>query len=275
MADTFSILLKEFFSENYVFDKENFVLKRGANEMTRGVHRTLSEGEKTAIAFCYFVACIHRKVEANGDYKKIFLVFDDPVTSMSYDFIFSIAQTLKNLNVSDQGEISVNPSRINGNSCIRPELLILTHSSYFFNVAFSNRVIDEKAAFSLYVENGVHKLTNINKYVAPFQQQLQDIYRVVEGQEPDHGTGNSIRSVLEAIGRFCRPDKADSLSNFITFLAAEEGMVLRSVMINSLSHGSYYEESPSPEDLKLACGEAIQVVERFAKGQLEAIKAMA
>ena len=41
VAETFELLLKEFFAEKYVFDKTNFVLKRGEQEMARGPHRTL------------------------------------------------------------------------------------------------------------------------------------------------------------------------------------------------------------------------------------------
>ena len=103
VADTFELLLKDFFGDKYVFDKDAFVIKRGVHEMARGPHRTLSDGEKTAIAFCYFVACVHRKVTANTDYRRLFMVFDDPVTSMSYDFVFAIAQTLKNLNIGGGG----------------------------------------------------------------------------------------------------------------------------------------------------------------------------
>ena len=126
VAETFELLLKEFFPEKYVFDKTNFVLKRGEQEMARGPHRTLSDGEKTAIAFCYFIACAHKKVATGSDYKKLFLVFDDPITSMSYDFVFEIAQTLKNLNISDQGEISINPGKFDDNKCWRPQILLLT-----------------------------------------------------------------------------------------------------------------------------------------------------
>ncbi len=46
VADTFALLLKEFFGEKYVFDKASFALKRGDKEMTRGPHRTLSDGEQ-------------------------------------------------------------------------------------------------------------------------------------------------------------------------------------------------------------------------------------
>lgn len=273
VAETFVLLLKEFFADKYVFDKDKFVLRRGDHEMIRGPHRTLSDGEKTAIAFCYFIACVHRKIASNSDYRKLFLVFDDPVTSMSYDFVFAIAQTLKNLSISDKGEVLINPGKIDGNRRVRPELLILTHSSYFFNVSRANRVVKDDATFSLSANVGGHKFANLRNYVAPFEQQLEHVYRVANGTEPDHGTGNAVRSVLEAIGRFCRPDKCGSLEEFITHLAGEESFSIKSIMINSLCHGTYYDEAPTADDLTLACQETLSVVERYASGQISVIKA--
>lgn len=273
VAATFELLLQSFFGKKYVFDKTSFTLKRGEKEMTRGPHRTLSDGEKTAIAFCYFIACAHKKVQKGSDYRRLFLVFDDPITSMSYDFIFEIAQTLKNLNFSEQGDISNNPSRIDGKKCWRPDLLILTHSSYFFNISITNKVVEENAAFALHSSGAQHSFVPLSKYVAPFQQQLIDVHEVANGKDPDHRTASSVRSVLEAIGRFCRPDKSDSLTNFVKHLAGEQKIVLKSVLINSLCHGTYYEETPPPDDLVAACKETIDVVALFAPGQLELIRA--
>lgn len=272
VAETFELLLKNFFADKYVFDKDKFELKCGNREMTRCLNRTLSDGEKAAVAFCYFIACIHRKVTSNSDYRKLFLVFDDPVTSMSYDFVFAIAQTLKNLGISDKGEVSINPGKIDGDKCVRPELLILTHSSYFFNISRTNRVVHEEATFSLSTDGTMHKLTQLKSYLAPFEQQLAHVYRVANGNNPDHGTGNAIRSILEAIGRFCRPDKSQSLDKFIGYLVGEEDIRINSIMINSLCHGTYYDETPPPDDLKLACVETIAVVERFAAGQIAIIQ---
>lgn len=272
VAETFQLLLRELFGEKYLFDEENFILRRGQRKMVRGPYRTLSDGEKTAIAFCYFVACVHRKERAESDYQKLFLVFDDPVTSMSYDYVFAIVQILKHLSISKKGRISVNPSLIDGNTYVRPQLLIMTHSSYFFNVSLTNNAVDGSSAFALYGENNGHRIVKLDKFVAPFQQQLRDIYEVANGKDPDHGTGNAIRSVLEAVGRFCRPDKSKQLGHFIEFLAGEAGITIRSVMINSLSHGSYYEEVPPPDDLRLACQETLDVVQKFAVGQLEIVR---
>ena len=272
VSETFELLVRHFFAKKYVFDREKFILKREGNEMTRGPDRTLSDGEKTVIAFCYFIACIHRKVKKNGDYKHLFLVFDDPVTSMSHDFVFSIAQTLKNLSISTEGVISINPADIDCKKFIRPELLILTHNSYFFNISIVNRVVDGKAAFDLHTDGANHKLTPLNRYIAPFQEQLIDIVEVARKvKKPDHRTGNAVRSVLEAIGRFCHPDKTDSLTKFITFLGEHGEFQIKSIIINNLSHGTYYLETPPPNELKLACEEAILVVEKYAPGQLKII----
>lgn len=181
---------------------------------------------------------------------------------MSYDFVFAIAQTLKTLNIAEHGEISINPGKIDGNKCWRPEILLLTHSSYFFNISITNRVVDDNVAFALHIDGKSHSLSRLNKYIAPFQQQLIDINEVANGKGPDHRTANSIRSVLEAIGRFCRPDKPDSLTDFVKNLAGEEDMTLKSILINSLCHGTYYDETPPPDDLEFACKEALVVVEQ-------------
>ena len=187
----------------------------------------------------YFIACIHRKVATNSDYKRLFLVFDDPVTSMSYDYVFSIAQTLRYMTISETGEISINPANVGADNYDRPELLILTHSTYFFNIAQSNKVVGKKSTFALHSEGVKHKVSQMTNYVAPFQQQLKHVYGVANGQNPDHSTCNAVRSVLEAVGRFCRPDKTSNLSEFISYLASEDGIAIKSVLINSLCHGSY------------------------------------
>lgn len=268
VASTFETLITSFFGDRYTFDKSTFTLKRGNREMARGPSRTLSDGEKTVIAFCYFIACVHKKVSKTSEYSRLFMVFDDPITSMSYDYIFAIAQTLKNLSISSTGDVAINPGLIN-NGYSKPELLVFTHSSYFYNICITNRVVKEDAAFFLHKHGAGHELTNLKKYIAPFEEHLREIVAVDGGADPSHSTGNAIRCVLEAVGRFCHPDKCDSLSNYIIYLATEESFEIKSVLINNLSHGTYYDETPSPDELRDACSEAIRIVEKYAKGQLE------
>src|SRR3546814_20069294 len=76
-------------------------------------------------------------------------------------------------------------------------------------------------------------LSKRDRYIAPFEQHLKHVVDVHDGGDPDHTTGNAVRCVLEAIGRFCHPDKCDSLSNFVTFLAEDGGFAIKSVLIRS------------------------------------------
>ncbi len=226
VATTFESLIVSFFGQKYSFDKASFTLRRDNREMTRGPSRTLSDGEKTVIAFCYFIACVHKKVKTTSDYGKVFLVFDDPITSMSYDYVFAIAQTLKHLSISNTGTVSLNPADIN-KGFQRPELLVFTHSSYFYNICVTNKVVKDEGAFFLHKAGQAHQLSKLKKYIAPFEEHLREIVGVHGGAEPSHTTGHAIRCVLEAVGRFCHPDKCDSLSNYISYLAGEEGFEIK------------------------------------------------
>jgi wobble nucleotide-excising tRNase len=188
---------------------------------------------------------------------------------MSYDFVFAIAQTLKNMSISAVGEVSINPTDLNKSK--RPDLLIFTHSSYFYNICVNNRVVKDGAAFFLHNAGQQHKLSRRDQFVAPFEQHLKEVVDVHNGQDPSHTTGNAVRCILEAIGRFCHPDKT-SLTDFITYLAGDGGFEVKSVLINNLSHGTYYDEVPSPDELREACTETVQIVEKYAKGQLEVVR---
>ncbi|MGB0844084.1 MAG: AAA family ATPase [Alphaproteobacteria bacterium] len=269
VAQTFKEMLHEFFGSKYGFDNDDFTLTREGSSMRRGADATLSDGEKSVLAFCYFIANIHQKVKLDSDYGKLFIVFDDPVSSMSYDYVYTVAQTLKNLNVSDKGVVSVNPHNLGKGSSSRPNLLVLTHSNYFFNLLQSNKIVESGGSFQLQKRQSTHTLKKLDKYVSYFIQHLEDVYKVAKkGEEPSHTTGNSIRALLEAVGRFCRPDKVQ-LTEFLSYLMGKEKFGISSVLINTLSHGTYAEYCADPEDLKKACREAIKVIERYAPGQLK------
>ncbi len=263
-------LLSHFFYDKYSFDEQNFTIKKDGKTMpARGSHRTLSDGEKSVLAFCYFIAMIHLKVQSNDDYKKLFLVFDDPVTSMSYDFVFFIVQVLKNLRILNDGDILIENRRKDEQES-RIKLLILTHNSYFFNIAFANDVVKHNAAFSLDLLKGKHVLSKLDEYIAPFRNQLKDIILVAEGkEESNHTTANSIRSVLEAIKRFCHPDK--ELNEFFGDMVKDMGIDIQSVLIHDNSHGHPREMDAPPIDFKKACEDAIKIANAFIPGQINKI----
>jgi len=174
VADTFSALMTRFFRDKYSFDKTNFKVNRNNKEMLRGGDRTLSDGEKSIIAFCYFIAQTHLRVESNDDYKKLYFVFDDPVTSMSFDYIYSIIMCLKRLRISQDGEIGFNLE----NTWHKPKMLILTHNNYFYNVASTNKLVDARSLYQLVAGPTTHQLRSQEAFATPHALQLQDVYAV-------------------------------------------------------------------------------------------------
>lgn len=266
VAETFSLLLKRFFGTKYTFDGETFKVLRELKSMTRGGERTLSDGEKSVMAFCYFVAQSHLKVDSNDDYARLYFVFDDPVTSMSFDYLYEIVQTLKLLRIGVAGELEFNPRSVHA----RPRMLVLTHNNYFYNVASSNGAIPKDGLFQLMPGAVQHTLASQKGFATPHQQQLKHVYDVSVGKiEPEFMTPNSIRSVVESMWKFCRPDIVD-LGKFFEFLIDEYEVELKSVLINDLSHGGKFDDQPhKSDDIVDAAKEAVIVVRRFAEGQLK------
>ncbi len=266
VADTFTMLLKFVFGNKYVFNSNDFSIEKGEGLIVRGADKTLSDGEKSILGFCYYIAQSHILVENKDDYKNIFYVIDDPVTSMSYDYIHSLIQILKNWKIKANGEFT-----LNGQNIEKPKFLILTHSHILFNIASNNNLTDKRCYFLASLENKKTVLKCQNKFLSMHDHQLRHICLVSENKvEPELYTANYVRSVIEGVQRFCRPDKIN-LQEFVEVLASEHGISVKSVFINQFCH-SNVESIPNDNDLKLACDDALEVVRCFAAGQLKNIQ---
>lgn len=82
-------------------------------------YRSLSEGEKTLISFFYFVELVNGSAAQETHYaqdKKI-VVIDDPISSLSHNYVYDIASIIAN-------EI------VNGGKKVR-QVIVLTHSLFF------------------------------------------------------------------------------------------------------------------------------------------------
>ena len=278
VASTFNNLLTYFFFFlKYSFNKESFSIQLNDQDMpSRGNNHTLSDGEKSVMAFCYFIAMIHQKVKDVGDYEKLFLIFDDPVTSMSYDFIFQVVHVLKNLGTSNQGKISIKLRRAN-DGLNRPRLLILTHNIDFFNIAFNGGkgVVKRDSAFSFDVSDDMsgnkHKILEMPNYISPFRGQLKEVIFVACGKsDSSYTTASSIRFVLEGIKQFCHPHK--NLSQFIADIAHEKDINIPMTLIQDNNHGNPRENDILRKALKQACKDTLEIADMFIPGQVNQIK---
>ncbi|MHA7820039.1 MAG: AAA family ATPase [Erythrobacter sp.] len=266
VADTLEELISFAFHGRYSFDRENFSVKRDKKDMVRGSDRTLSDGEKTVLTFCYFVAQSHLKIDEVGDYRKLYLIVDDPVSSVSFDYVYCICQVLKTLRI-DGGDI-----RINTNGSVRPKLLILTHHDFCYNVVLNNNVVQKNALFQLVSRGHKHEVVHQKDFVAPHVFHLQHIIDVATSNTaPNPSTPNAVRSVLEGIWRFAYPKKTD-LQAFLNEVNSQHGVQVRSVLIQDMSHGGkMWTESPLSADIETACKEAVEILRYYAPGQVEGV----
>lgn len=267
VAGTFEFLLKLVFGGKYTFDATRFVVQRNKTDMTRGGDRTLSEGEKSVLGFCYYLAQTHLKVSEADDYKKVFFIIDDPVSSVSFDYIYSIAQIIKSLRLKD-AELHFDSSPV-----LRPRMLILTHNDYFYNLVSSNNVVPKSALFQLTDNNGHHTLNRQKMFVAPHVAHMKEVLDVASSdRKPNHQTANSIRCVLEGMWRFCKPDLND-LGAFVSFASNNLGIEVKSMLLlNNLSHGAkMYSDATFETDIIVAAKEVRQIVETLAPGQVKKV----
>lgn len=267
VADTLEELISFAFQGRYTFDRENFRVKRDKKAMVRGSDRTLSDGEKSVLAFCYFVAQSHLKIAEVGDYKKLYLVIDDPVSSVSFDYVYCICQILKALRI-DGGNISINTS-----SSKRPKMLILTHHDFFYNVVANGKVVQPTGMFQLVSRAYKHEVVNQKEFVTPHVFHLQHIIDVATGKMlPNPSTPNAVRSVLEGIWRFSYPHKVN-LQAFLNEVNSQHRVMVRSVLIQDMSHGGkMWTESSLSADIETACKEAIEILRHYAPGQVEGVE---
>lgn len=255
--NTATALIKELFGDKYSLRKDDFLLQfRGSVDPKRPISAILSDGEKSAISLCYFLAETHLFVEKRADYKRLFFIFDDPVSSMDAQFVYAISNLFKRID------------------CVFPEMKnapkrywIFTHSMDFYAILIRNNVCKEW--FVLY--DGAFK--NIpEEMLLPFETHLADIVRVAdEIVNPTHTTGNSIRHVLEVLSKFEYPLK--TIDQFVS----DEGDLMGNPNVlpfaNDYSHGAFQNNQVSIDPIIVSvCKTVVNYVQKRYPGQIAAVR---
>lgn len=96
-------------------ERNFFQIHRGNDNVE--VYKSLSEGEKTIITFLYFLECCEGQLE-EGEVKDKLIVIDDPISSLSHDYIYEISSLIH--------------YRIIEGMAPEAKVLILTHNLFFF-----------------------------------------------------------------------------------------------------------------------------------------------
>lgn len=252
--ETLTTLLNAFFAGKYSLDQETFQLRFQGNCIGENASKILSDGEKSIVAYCYFLATTHLLIKQEDDYGKLFFIIDDPISSMDFTYVYLVAQTIRDI----KALFSIrNYERV----------WVLTHNAEFLSIIARNHIINKTYSMQVgKIEELDHRL------VLPYESHLIDIVKIARGEMlPTHTTGNSIRHVIETVCSFEYPEKG--LETYV----AENDILSSNAYIFSvcqdLSHGKIRMQMPfSNEVLKNACNIVVDFLNSKYKGQIDAIK---
>lgn len=252
VVDTFTQLLTKFFGVKYTFDDETFCLKFKNHLLESNASDVLSNGEKSIIAFCFYIAETHKFVEKEEDYGKLFFIIDDPISSQDFHFVYATSQIIRTLNKL------FNIPRL--------RLIVLTHNLEFMSIIIRNKIIDQK----FILNNG--KLEALgNELIMPYEEHLRDVYGISQGtKSPSHTTPNSLRHILETINRFIAPD-----IELNTFCERIDGFAENEFLYSLMHDGSHgvlrLQKAYTDPMVKSACEVVSNYVLKDFAGQIKII----
>lgn len=243
--------LKSFFGDKYSVDND-FCFKFNKYILTDNATDVLSDGEKSIVAFCYYLADIHKLVAKKDDYNKIFFIIDDPISSLDFHYVYAVSQVIRSLHET----LNTKWARF----------IIFTHNLEFMSILIRNEIIDLPLVL---VNSKLSKLSR--QLVMPYEEHLRDVYNVSKGGDSSHTTPNSLRHILETINKFESPDK--QLKEY-----CEGNNILRDnefiySLMHDVSHGSIRQQMPYNEEMiNKGCKAVIDFVYSKFEGQINQIK---
>lgn len=186
------------------FNFTGFRLAQGDSEYTYKIERldgtpvkkTLSEGEKSFVAFLYFYNLLNGSQASSGVVNNRIVVIDDPVSSLDNDILFIVSTLIRMLFKG-----------LFDNSISIKQLIILTHNLYFFKeVSFDSGLNkSEKNKLRFWTINKITNNSCIKAYekdnpIKTSYELLWDIIRQTENDKSKYDCiylQNTMRRILE------------------------------------------------------------------------------
>lgn len=268
--------------------EDKFILKRGTD-----IAFNLSEGEKTAIAFAYFLVSLE-SLHKEGKLKDQIVFIDDPISSLDANHIAQVYSLInsfffrKGLNANDANAIS---------NCFA-QLFISTHNFEFFSFLRDSSQMNRKKKIN--GEDGkieqvpsceyflVKRVTkdqseilsmpnSIKSYKSEYVYLFDIIYNFHKNgcKEDDEKfilMPNALRRFLEVYTLMKLPHTRDEFENRVTELVGEAHQLK---FLNHFSHFTTFEKMTKHDELIMnlpyACQELIDLLEKDP-GHYESLK---
>lgn len=193
--------------------KNSYVISRSDNSPNKNVYKSLSEGEKTLISFLYFIECCKGRTEENEtDSRDCLIVIDDPISSLSQNYIYDIASMI-------HYEILKSP--------LASKVIILTHNLYFFHELIklapkSENTFNRDYQLIRIMKNEYSSFSNIGR--DSLQNEYQSLWQILkdarDGKVHKIVIPNTMRNILEYYFAFVH--KTNELQNALNELALKE-----------------------------------------------------
>lgn len=199
---------------------------------------SLSEGERTFIAFLYYYFRLNARENVAG---KILAVIDDPISSLDSDVLFIVSALVRDL---------INRA-LSGSDRVA-QVIVLTHNVYFHKEITQVRHKDEGSGRGYYVirkslteENRVEAHSH-NPISTEYERLWSEVRRASQGEQMSIiGLENILRRILENYFRIAGGIWEDEI---VQYLEPAERPVLRSMFnwVNEGSHGVFENLHYSP-----------------------------
>lgn len=231
------------FTLAYVEESKSYSICRENGEIAKN----LSEGEKTVIAFAYFLATLKTH---NFDMKNAIIVIDDPVSSLDQQYLFNLINLLT--------RIFNSPKKFG-------QLFILTHNFYFYKKVRAALMSSSKDILELFqinkrltscIENADNYLRNYTSEYTHTIKYLKQVLTLEDNVVKDIPIGNSIRKILEIFLAFRCPSNRSIYTRYMAVskvLSEEEQCNYRYLesIANASSHTEECEDLEALEEFKL------------------------
>ena len=208
-ADAINDTLRRFFGKAdiqvQVTASDRFQLMRG-NELARN----LSEGERTAISFCYFIT---KLLENGNDLAQTIVYIDDPISSLDAHHLLHVCAFIR-ATFYRFNEGAPRPAR---HECLAKQLFISTHSHEFFNLMldwmrkmtdqmYRTYLVERTDANGLIASRLIACPDSIQKYRSEYLYLFHQITDYAENPQNDHhiifNLGNMTRRFIEGYAAF-------------------------------------------------------------------------
>lgn len=231
------------FTLNYDEEAQSYSIYRENGEIAKN----LSEGEKTVIAFAYFLATLKTH---NFDMKNAIIVIDDPVSSLDQQYLYNLINLI--------GMKFNKPTTFD-------QLFILTHNFYFYKKIRAILRYKGKDMHELFqvVKNETSSIKNVDKYLREYTSEythtikyLKEVLEMDDDKIKEIPLGNSIRKILEIFLAFRSPRKNsiaqrfDVVTSHLEFEEKGRFQYLQDIA-NASSHTEECEDLEALEEFKL------------------------